>query len=166
MITNRIATAPPRIGNNSGDPSSESASAVAADGAILDGLRTADPPGPFLNKRLSNDLRPTLFLAQLPNLLAGNISIVHKVTGSSRTFMGEEIAGISAVEVAWRRIAAGQGDVFVVDEDEDVLGEVIVEEAGRYDADEDGGEGDDLADEAGAVGAEGEAEQKEDDDRV
>ena len=32
-ITNRIATAPPRIGNNSGDPSSESASAVAADGA-------------------------------------------------------------------------------------------------------------------------------------
>ena len=37
-----------------------------------------------------NDLRPTLFLAQLSNLLAGNISIVHGVTGSSRTFMGEE----------------------------------------------------------------------------
>src|ERR1700734_4050117 len=31
-----------------------------------------------------------LFLAQLSNLLAGDISIVHGVTGSSRTFMGEE----------------------------------------------------------------------------
>ena len=40
-----------------------------------------------------SDLRPTLFLAQLSNLLAGNISIVHGVTGSSRTFMGEGIGG-------------------------------------------------------------------------
>src|SRR6059058_3138200 len=37
-------------------------------------------PG-FLNERLMNDLRPTLFLAQLSNLLAGNIAIVHGVTG-------------------------------------------------------------------------------------
>ena len=43
-----------------------------------------------------------LFLAQLPNLLAGNISIVHKVTGSSRTLLGEESAGVSAVEIAER----------------------------------------------------------------
>ena len=42
-ITNRIATAPPRIGNNSGDPSSESASAVAADGATVAG--GVAPPG-------------------------------------------------------------------------------------------------------------------------
>jgi 3-oxoacyl-[acyl-carrier-protein] synthase II len=53
-------------------------------------------------------LRPTLFLAQLSNLLAGNISIVHKVTGSSRTFMGEEGAGVSAVETAAARIRSGQ----------------------------------------------------------
>ena len=46
------------------------------------------------------DLRPTLFLAQLSNLLAGNISIVHGVTGSSRTFMGEESSGVDAVRVA------------------------------------------------------------------
>src|SRR5256885_11925647 len=52
-------------------------------------------PG-FLNERLMNDLRPTLFLAQLSNLLAGNIAIVHGVTGSSRTFMGEEAAGVDA----------------------------------------------------------------------
>ena len=45
----------------------------------------------FLNERLMSDLRPTLFLAQLSNLMAGNISIVHGVTGSSRTFMGEEV---------------------------------------------------------------------------
>ena len=54
-----------------------------------------------------NDLRPTLFLAQLSNLLAGNISIVHGVTGSSRTFMGEEAAGVDAVRIALARIAAG-----------------------------------------------------------
>ena len=52
-----------------------------------------------------SDLRPTLFLAQLSNLLAGNISIVHGVTGSSRTFMGEEAAGIDAARIALARIA-------------------------------------------------------------
>ena len=86
----------------------------AADSAILDGLRHDPAPDELLNERLSNDLRPTLFLAQLPNLLAGNISIVHKVTGSSRTLLGEESAGASAVEVAARRIRAGQGDIFLV----------------------------------------------------
>jgi 3-oxoacyl-[acyl-carrier-protein] synthase II len=87
---------------------------VATDTAILDALPAAADPAGFLNERLTNDLRPTLFLAQLPNLVAGNISIVHKVTGSSRTFMGEEVAGASALEIAWRRIGAGQGDIFLV----------------------------------------------------
>jgi 3-oxoacyl-[acyl-carrier-protein] synthase II len=87
---------------------------VPTDTAILEGLGSAEPKAAFLNERLSNDLRPTLFLAQLPNLVAGNISIVHNVTGSSRTFMGEEIAGVSAAEVAFRRVAAGQGDIFLV----------------------------------------------------
>jgi 3-oxoacyl-[acyl-carrier-protein] synthase II len=86
----------------------------AVDAAILQDLPQAPSPEDFLNERLSNDLRPTLFLAQLPNLLAGNISIVHKVTGSSRTLLGEESAGVSAVEIAERRIRAGQGDIFLV----------------------------------------------------
>src|ERR1700722_16994278 len=43
---------------------------VAVDSAILSGIRTAANPGAFLNERLLSDLRPTLFLAQLPNLLA------------------------------------------------------------------------------------------------
>lgn len=64
--------------------------------------------GVIVNEKLTTELRPTLFLAQLSNLLAGNISIVHKVTGSSRTFMGEEGAGISAVRTAAARIRAGQ----------------------------------------------------------
>ena len=64
--------------------------------------------GKMLNEKLSTELRPTLFLAQLSNLLAGNISIVHKVTGSSRTFMGEEGSGISAIETAAARIRSGQ----------------------------------------------------------
>jgi 3-oxoacyl-[acyl-carrier-protein] synthase II len=87
---------------------------VAADGAILQDLPGGQARDVVLNERLSNDLRPTLFLAQLPNLLGGNISIVHNVNGSSRTFMGEESAGVSATEVAWRRIRAGQGDIFLV----------------------------------------------------
>ncbi len=87
---------------------------LMVDQTVLEGVGSAPQPAEFINERLSNDLRPTLFLAQLPNLVAGNIAIVHKVTGSSRTFMGEELAAVSAVEVAARRIAADQGDVFLV----------------------------------------------------
>ena len=72
----------------------------AVDLAILSGLGKAERKDAFLNERLMSDLRPTLFLAQLSNLLAGNISIVHGVTGSSRTFMGEEAAGVDAVRIA------------------------------------------------------------------
>jgi 3-oxoacyl-[acyl-carrier-protein] synthase II len=70
-------------------------------------------PG-FLNERLMNDLRPTLFLAQLSNLLAGNIAIVHGVSGTSRTFMGEEAASIDAARIALARIAAGQSDIALI----------------------------------------------------
>src|SRR5215210_6549327 len=82
--------------------------------SVLAGLRTANDRGAYLNQRLMSDLRPTLFLAQLSNLLAGNISIVHGVTGSSRTFMGEEPAGVDALRIAHARITAGQGDIALV----------------------------------------------------
>ena len=39
---------------------------IAADSAILEALRGANEPLPLLNQRLGADLRPTLFLAQLP----------------------------------------------------------------------------------------------------
>jgi 3-oxoacyl-[acyl-carrier-protein] synthase II len=87
---------------------------VAVDGAILTGMPKAAKPDAFLNERLMSDLRPTLFLAQLSNLLAGNISIVHGVTGSSRTFMGEEAAGVDAVRIALSRIKAGQSEIALV----------------------------------------------------
>lgn len=87
---------------------------TAVDEAILSSLPGADNPDVLLNQRLMSDLRPTLFLAQLSNLLAGNISIVHGVIGSSRSFMGEEAAGADAVRIACARIAAGQGDLFLV----------------------------------------------------
>ena len=87
---------------------------TAVDGAILTGLRNAADPGAYLNERLQNDLRPTLFLAQLSNLLAGNIGIVHGVTGASRTFMGEEAAGTDALRIAQARIASGQVDCMLV----------------------------------------------------
>ncbi len=87
---------------------------IAVDVAIMAGMRKANDRGAFLNERLMNDLRPTLFLAQLPNLLAGNISLVHGVVGSSRTFMGEESAGIDAVRLASARIEAGQSEATLV----------------------------------------------------
>jgi len=82
--------------------------------SILAGLRTANDHGAYLNQRLMSDLRPTLFLAQLANLMAGNISIVHGVTGSSRTFMGEEQAGVDAMRIALARITAGQSQIALV----------------------------------------------------
>lgn len=106
----------------------------AVDGQILTGLRDAENPGVFLNERLMNDIRPTLFLAQLSNLLAGNISIVHGVTGASRTFMGEEACGIDAIRIAQGRISAGQADIILVGgaynaERADVL---LIHEMGGY----------------------------------
>ena len=86
----------------------------AVDSAILSGMPKAANPEAFLNEHLMGDLRPTLFLAQLSNLLAGNISIVHGVTGSSRTFMGEEQSGVDAVRIAHARIQAGQSDIALV----------------------------------------------------
>jgi 3-oxoacyl-[acyl-carrier-protein] synthase II len=87
---------------------------VAVDSAIMTDLRRTNRPDIMLNERLQRDLRPTLFLAQLSNLLAGNISIVHGVVGSSRTFMGEEGAGVSALQVAHARLAAGQSEITLV----------------------------------------------------
>jgi 3-oxoacyl-[acyl-carrier-protein] synthase II len=81
---------------------------INVDSLIVDEALKRNDRELLLNEKLTTELRPTLFLAQLSNLLAGNISIVHKVTGSSRTFMGEEAAGISAVETAFHRIKAGQ----------------------------------------------------------
>ncbi|HEY4254196.1 MAG TPA: beta-ketoacyl-ACP synthase [Roseomonas sp.] len=89
---------------------------IAVDEAIATEL--AEVPdakaGPLLNERLANGLRPTLFLAQLSNLLAGNISIVHGVTGSSRTFMGEESAAADALRIAHARLAEGRGEIALV----------------------------------------------------
>jgi 3-oxoacyl-[acyl-carrier-protein] synthase II len=81
---------------------------------VAAGVDKAAKAEAFVNERLMSDLRPTLFLAQLSNLLAGNISIVHGVTGSSRTFMGEESSGVEAVRVAHARIAAGQSTLALV----------------------------------------------------
>ncbi|RWP49200.1 beta-ketoacyl-ACP synthase [Mesorhizobium sp.] len=86
----------------------------AVDADILAASESRNDRDVLLNEKLTTELRPTLFLAQLSNLLAGNISIVHKVTGSSRTFMGEEGAGVAAVETAAARIRSGQSTHILV----------------------------------------------------
>ena len=87
---------------------------LAVDSAVLNDQAQGNAAPGMLNERLMSDLRPTLFLAQLSNLLAGNISIVHGVTGSSRTFMGEEAAGTDAFRIALARIVSGQSDIALV----------------------------------------------------
>jgi len=85
-----------------------------SDAAVLERVHSLPADGAALNRQMMDTLRPTLFLAQLANLLAGNISIVHKVTRSSCTFMGAEMAGVSAVENAVARIRSGADQLFLV----------------------------------------------------
>ena len=87
---------------------------IAVDQAILNAAAKGNLAPGFLNEKLMNDLRPTLFLAQLSNLLAGNIAIVHGVCGTSRTFMGEEAASIDAARIALARIEGGQSDIALI----------------------------------------------------
>ncbi len=82
--------------------------------ALTNGEEGPGEQGVLLNRLLQTSFRPTLYLAELSNLLAGNIQIVHGVAGSSRTYKGEEMAGVSAIEDAVRRVAGGQGQLFLV----------------------------------------------------
>ncbi len=85
-----------------------------ADATVLAAIKDDPQWREKLNDLLLTNLRPTLYLAQQTQLLAGNISIVHKVTGGSRTFKGEELAGAQIIENAVARIRAGQGELFLV----------------------------------------------------
>lgn len=87
---------------------------LVLDAHILATVQTSPSPGTALNQELTTGLRPTLYLGQLSNLLAANISIVHKATGSSRTFKGEEMAGVSAIGNAVERIEEGESELVLV----------------------------------------------------
>jgi 3-oxoacyl-[acyl-carrier-protein] synthase II len=83
---------------------------LAVDATVLQAVRGASDPAVRLNEMLMRELRPTFFLGQLPNLLAGNIAIVHGVAGSARVLLGDEEAGIDAVRIAAARIASGESE--------------------------------------------------------
>lgn len=88
---------------------------IALDEAVAAEFAAHNSASPAaMNERLMGGLRPTLFLAQLSNLLAGNISLVHGVTGSSRSFMGEELAAADALRIARARLAEGRGGIALV----------------------------------------------------
>lgn len=89
---------------------------VALDEALLGelpGVPEAEREA-YLNQRIMGALRPTLFLAELPNLLAGSITIAHGVARSSRTLMGEELAAAEALRQAGQRIAHGASEIALV----------------------------------------------------
>lgn len=66
------------------------------------------------NKLMMEGYRPTWFLAEIPNLVASNISIIHGVLGSSQTLLGEEPAGGNALKIAFERIKHGQSEIVLV----------------------------------------------------
>ncbi len=89
---------------------------VALDATIfaeIGAVPAAERPA-WLNQRIAGGLRPTLFLAQLPNLLAGSITIVHGVARSSRTLMGMELAGADALRLGLSRVAHGASAMTLV----------------------------------------------------
>lgn len=86
----------------------------ATDQAICAACHEADEYGETLNAGLMDQLRPTLFLSQLPNLLAANIALLYGITGSSVTLMGGEIGGAKAIQLACARIQSGQAQRVLV----------------------------------------------------
>ncbi|HEU4729184.1 MAG TPA: beta-ketoacyl synthase N-terminal-like domain-containing protein [Kofleriaceae bacterium] len=91
---------------------------VAADEAALAAVFAAAvaPAGnsdATLNEQLMR-ARPSHFLTQLPNLIPSNICIVNGFSAPSRTLMGTEATSVEALRDAARRIAAGQGELFLV----------------------------------------------------
>ncbi len=85
-----------------------------SDELILSSVASLDDPAETLNKKLLESIRPTLFLTQLPNILASNISIVFGVTGPSLTLLGEETAGANALQLAWQRLRNGEAEIILV----------------------------------------------------
>jgi 3-oxoacyl-[acyl-carrier-protein] synthase II len=85
-----------------------------ADLRIVREIADAEDHEVRLNAMLARELRPGLFLAQLPNLFAGNISLIYQVKGPSMTFLGEHGAGGRAVLEAAESIADGSIDVALV----------------------------------------------------
>jgi 3-oxoacyl-[acyl-carrier-protein] synthase II len=67
-----------------------------------------------LNAKLMSRMRPSLFLTQLPNLMAGNLSIQFGITGASRTTTGDELAGVTALKIGYDLTADGTYDVALV----------------------------------------------------
>ncbi len=85
-----------------------------ADEAIIAACNAANDYGAVLNEGLMSQLRPTLFLSQLPNLLAANIALLYGITGSSLTLMGDQMAGAQAIKLASSRIQQGQAQRVLV----------------------------------------------------
>lgn len=80
-----------------------------------DTILAIDPDvGANLNAAIKRHTRPSQFLAELPNLLAGNIAHLLGINGPSRTFMGGLEAGFQAIDLAYKQLSAGQAKTIIV----------------------------------------------------
>lgn len=79
---------------------------IQTDGHVMDAMTSLDDVDGLV-AGLRDNLRPSLSLTQLANLLPANISMVHGVKGTSQTLLGNEAAGVDAIDIALGRLRAG-----------------------------------------------------------
>lgn len=79
---------------------------IQTDGHVMDAMTSLDDVDGLV-AGLRDNLRPSLSLTQLANLLPASISMVHGVKGTSQTLLGNEAAGVDAIDIALGRLRAG-----------------------------------------------------------
>jgi 3-oxoacyl-[acyl-carrier-protein] synthase II len=85
---------------------------LRSDEAVLAAGFSSEGNASELNSRLMR-IRPSLYLAQLPNLLGANIGIAQNLSIPSRTFMGSEPAGLEALRHVYQRVGSGHASIFL-----------------------------------------------------
>jgi len=80
---------------------------IQTDNHVMDSMTCLDDNNGLI-AGLRDNLRPSLSLTQIANLMAANISMVHGVKGTSQTFVGNEASGVDAVDTALTRLRSGR----------------------------------------------------------
>lgn len=80
---------------------------IQTDNHVMDSMTCLDDNDGLI-AGLRDNLRPSLSLTQIANLMAANISMVHGVKGTSQTFVGNEAAGVDAIDTALNRLRSGR----------------------------------------------------------
>ena len=67
-----------------------------------------------INAKSRKVYRASDFLMQIPNLAASNICMINGLSGASRTLVGNELAGIQGIRMAYNQIRSGRKNIVLV----------------------------------------------------